>query len=274
MESEVILEYADSRGARLRVNRQTGVISGVKVLGQESRNGRFYPPRTLRSAAPLYEGSKVNVNHPKGSPGGPRDYQDRMGMIRGVRLGEGDSGLYADLHANPAHALFEQLCWDAEHAPENVGFSHNVEAKTSHKGGKTVVEEIVKVQSVDLVADPATTRGLFEETDSAAAKKLKSEETVNITDGPSAAAFLKRQPPQRLDARKMREIAGAPVSREDLAAAANRKLVDSVTDATSFARAIRGGRLSENDKGKLGEALDVSAPRRAKPRNTFLEEIV
>jgi hypothetical protein len=75
---------------------------------------------------------------------------------------QGNGGLRADLHFNPKHALAEQLMWDAEHAPENVGFSHNVEARTSHKEGKTIVEEIIRVQSVDLVADPATTRGLFE----------------------------------------------------------------------------------------------------------------
>ena len=52
--------------------------------------------------------------------------------------------------------------WDAEHAPENVGFSHNVEARVGRRGDRVVVEAIIRVQSVDLVADPATTRGLFE----------------------------------------------------------------------------------------------------------------
>ena len=47
-------------------------------------------------------------------------------------------------------------------APENVGFSHNVEARTARRGDRLVVEAITRVQSVDLVADPATTRGLFE----------------------------------------------------------------------------------------------------------------
>ena len=56
------------------------------------------------------------------------------------------AGLRADLHFNPKHALAEQLCWDAEHAPENVGLSHNVEAKVSRKGGKVIVEEIVSVK--------------------------------------------------------------------------------------------------------------------------------
>ncbi|MBN2579248.1 MAG: hypothetical protein JXB10_09675 [Pirellulales bacterium] len=160
--TEMLQEFCDSRGVRMRVDRQAGVIRGVKILGLSSRNGRTYPDETLARAVALYENAKVNVNHPKGSPLAPRDYQDRLGAIRDVAVRPGE-GLFADLHFNPKHALAEQLAWDAEHAPENVGFSHNVEARTARRGGQVVVEAIVRVQSVDLVADPATTRGLFEE---------------------------------------------------------------------------------------------------------------
>jgi hypothetical protein len=153
-------EFVHCGGADLRVDVAAGVIRGVKLLGLESRNGRTYLPEALRQAMPLYEGAKVNVNHPRGGPLAPRDYQDRIGQVRGVTLR--DEGLFGDLHFNPRHALAEQLAWDARHAPENVGFSHNVEARTVRRGDRTVVEAIVQVQSVDLVADPATTRGLFE----------------------------------------------------------------------------------------------------------------
>ena len=159
--TDMLQEYCDSRGASMRVDAQAGVIRGVKLLGLESRNGRSYLPETLVQAARLYEEAKVNVNHPKGNPAGPRDYQDRIGTIRGVAMRPGE-GLFGDFHFNPKHALAEQLIWDAEHAAENVGFSHNVEARTSRRGDRVVVEAILRVQSVDLVADPATTRGLFE----------------------------------------------------------------------------------------------------------------
>jgi hypothetical protein len=160
---EMLQEYVDSRGVSVGVDRAAGMIRGVKVLGLESRNGRTYLPEALAQAVPLYEGAKVNVNHPKGGPQAPRDYQDRIGAIRNVALRTGE-GLFADLFFNPKHALAEQLVWDAEHAPENVGFSHNVEARTSRAGDRVVVEAILRVQGVDLVADPATTRGLFEST--------------------------------------------------------------------------------------------------------------
>lgn len=161
--NETLQEYVDSRGVQMRVNRQGGVIRGVKILGVESRNGRTYLPTTLAEAARLYEEAKVNVNHPKGNPLGARDYQERIGVLRGVEA-RPEEGLFADLHFNPKHALAEQLMWDAEHMPQNVGFSHNVQARTARRGDRVVVEAIMKVESVDLVADPATTRGLFEST--------------------------------------------------------------------------------------------------------------
>jgi len=157
---ELLHEWVDWRGTPVAVDRSSGVIRGVKILGLESRNGRSYPAETLRAAAALYEEAKVNVNHPKGDPSAPRDYQDRLGALRNVAVRP--DGLFGDLHFNPKHALAEQLLWDAEHAPENVGLSHNVQARTARRGDRTVVEAILKVQSVDLVADPATTRGLFE----------------------------------------------------------------------------------------------------------------
>ena len=159
--SETLQEYVDSRGLTVRVDAAAGVIRGVKILGLESRNGRTYLPEALTRAIPLYEGAKVNVNHPRGGPWDSRDYRDRLGVIRNVALRPG-AGLFGDLRFNPKHALAEQLAWDAEHAPENVGFSHNVEARTARRGERLVVEAITRVQSVDLVADPATTRGLFE----------------------------------------------------------------------------------------------------------------
>ena len=164
--TETLQEFFDSRGVPMRVDRAAGVIRGVKILGLKSRNGRTYLPETLTQAAQLYEDAKVNVNHPKGHPTRPRDYQDRIGVIRNVEVRNvevrGEAGLFADLHFNPKHALAEQLAWDAEHSPQNVGFSHNVRARTTRRDDRVVVEEITKVQSVDLVADPATTGGLFE----------------------------------------------------------------------------------------------------------------
>ncbi len=164
-------EVCRLNGSQLQVHRDSDVIRGVKILGLESRNGRSYRPAALTKAAALYEGAKVNVNHPKSGAQAPRDYQDRIGVVRNVTFRDG--GLFADLHYNPKHQLAEQLAWDAEHAPENVGLSHNVEARVARLNGAFVVDEILKVRSIDLVADPATTRSLFEgSSDSAEGKQV------------------------------------------------------------------------------------------------------
>ena len=183
--TDMLQEFCDSRGVSMRVDQQAGVIRGVKLLGLESRNGRTYLPEALSQAARLYESAKVNVNHPKGNPTGPRDYQDRIGTIRHATVRPGE-GLFGDFHFNPKHALAEQLMWDAERAPENVGFSHNVEARVGRRGDRVVVEAITRVQSVDLVADPATTRGLFESacaTGSASATQpAESNDSLTLED--------------------------------------------------------------------------------------------
>jgi hypothetical protein len=193
--TDILQEFCDSRGVSMRVDRPSGVIRGVKVLGLESRNGRSYLPEALADAARLYEDAKVNVNHPKGNPAGPRDYQDRIGTIRHVTARAGE-GLFGDFYFNPKHALAEQLMWDAEHAPENVGFSHNVEARVGRRGDRVVVEAITRVQSVDLVADPATTRGLFEsetpESDATAVAESQTAKSLTVDD-------LRRDYPQLVE---------------------------------------------------------------------------
>lgn len=159
-DSEQIQEYFDCRDVGLKVDAEKGIIRGVKVLGLESKNGRIYTESAIRTAAHLYSEAKVNIDHPEGNPNGPRKYAERLGELRNPQPRA--DGLFGDLHFNPRHPMGERLVWDAEHMPQNLGLSHNVEARMNRKNGKHVVEAILRVQSVDLVADSATTRGLFE----------------------------------------------------------------------------------------------------------------
>jgi hypothetical protein len=209
--SELLQEYVDSGHQQLRVDRTAGVIRGVKLLGLRSKNGRRYQENALSEAIGLYEGAKVNINHPKGHPLSPRDYQDRLGVISGVEF-RPNQGLFGDLHFNPKHALSEQLMWDAEHAAQNVGLSHNVLARTTRQGDETVVEAITKVQSIDLVADPATTRGLFEQEAAAAWDSLTIEELELhrpdlLQELRASQATQLEQLQSQLDAVSVREVA-------------------------------------------------------------------
>ncbi len=157
--NQTLQEYADNSGNRLTVDRARGIIPGVKLLGRVSKKGREYPPAVMAKALPLYEGMRVNVDHV--DPGQRRSLRDRIGLVKNVTLKE--DGLHGDFHFNPKHPLAEQIAWDAENAPQNLGFSHDSRGGSRNIAGKVVVESIDKVLSVDLVANPATTTGLFED---------------------------------------------------------------------------------------------------------------
>ena len=52
---ESLQEYTDSRGVAVRVDREEGVLWGVKLIGLSSRNGRRYREAALANAIALYE---------------------------------------------------------------------------------------------------------------------------------------------------------------------------------------------------------------------------
>ena len=144
-----------------RVDREAGVLRGVKVLGRVSRNGRRYTDAALKQALRLYEGARVNINHPdRQRPSVDRAVVDRFGVLRKVQIRE--DGIYADLHYLRRHPLAEMIAEAAERLPDALGLSHNAEGRTSRRSDAEIVEEITRVISVDLVSDPASTGGLFE----------------------------------------------------------------------------------------------------------------
>lgn len=156
-------ELCESAGAAGNVDREANVIRGVKVLGLTSRNKRNYRESALKEALDQYNGAAVCVDHGN-DPGGVRAYGSQIGVLRDVRLVEGQ-GLFGDLHFNPHHVLSSQLAYDAEHNPNRIGLSHAIEAEVGRENGGQVVNRINRVYSVDLVTRPATTAGLFESED-------------------------------------------------------------------------------------------------------------
>lgn len=155
--------HEDSSGFRkARLDKERGIVHGVKIIGLRSKQGYDYLPKALQEAIPLYEGKKVNVDHPpRDTPGASRSYADRFGKFTRVHFVEG-SGLHGDLHYNKKHRLAEQFEYDVENDPTQLGMSHNARGDSKSKNGRVYVESIDLVRSVDLVADPATTSSLFE----------------------------------------------------------------------------------------------------------------
>jgi len=145
----------------LRVDREKGVVYGVKIIGNESRNNRTYPQAVLTKARGQYERRSVNISHPpKENAAGDRPFESFFGRLENIT---DDDGLRGDLHYIKSHALADVVCEAAERFPENFGLSHNAHVDWLVKDdGHRVCESINTVRSVDLVCRPATTNGIFE----------------------------------------------------------------------------------------------------------------
>jgi len=137
-----------------------GVAENVKVLGWESTNRRRYVREAAQAALPLYEGAWVNIDHPT-DENEPVSALRRFGRLKGVEVRE--SGIYArQLTYNPKHPFAETFAYWVANDPSAVGLSHNAVGEGEMKDGIFVVNKINAVDSVDIVADPATTKGLHE----------------------------------------------------------------------------------------------------------------
>lgn len=145
-----------------RVDEAAGVIHGVKLLGEISRNGRRYKPEAMQSAIPLYEGRKSFINHAKKDDiGNDRPFQDWSGVFRKVRY-ESGNGVVGDFHLRKKGEYYEGIIEAARDFPNDVGFSHVAEGESHMDGSTEIIESITEVHSVDLVTNPATTAGFFE----------------------------------------------------------------------------------------------------------------
>lgn len=154
-----LYEYVTS-GPGLTVDREAGVVRGVKILGHQSANGREYTDEAMRKAAGLYEGRGVFCDH-RVKSAQPRSVRDKLGWLESVSHRPGQ-GLYGDLHVFKTHQMAGPLFEAGERRPDQFGLSHDATGTEQRGSRGKVIESIESVASVDLVNDPATVRGLSE----------------------------------------------------------------------------------------------------------------
>ena len=144
------------------------VIEDVHILGPNSQNsfqGKkiSYTPTAMQEATNLYEGLDVYIDHAEQDEDGnnkERKVRDKIGTISGVNYKEG-TGIWAkEFVLNPKHPQFEQIKWWNENYPNKIGFSHDARMAINPATGE--VNKILKPNSADLVAQPATVMGLHE----------------------------------------------------------------------------------------------------------------
>ena len=208
------------------VDRENGVIPGVKLIGLVSKNGRRYSESALRKAASLYEGRIVNLNHVKA--GQSRDVRDLAGSISGVEFREGQ-GLFGNLRYLKGDPAGEKVAALAESGIANVGMSHDADGSVKRIGGENVVEEITAVNSVDVVFNPATTQSFKESTMKTTLRKL-----IEATPYKHTAKLLEMMPElaaeEPIDVPAVEEGESAPDPIDAVADALAAKVADAIKD--------------------------------------------
>lgn len=173
LREERVVGFAPLAAGMPRVDRKKSIIYGVKISSLHSSNthgvagaeGTDYEPSAyvMAVAKRVYEGIKVNVNHPpRGKGQQERDAEDRLGKIFNVRLHEEEP--YGDLKLIPSHRMTSALLDAAEDEDltDCFALSHNALGKGEVRNHRYVVTEIPEVHSVDLVADGGSNTSLFE----------------------------------------------------------------------------------------------------------------
>jgi hypothetical protein len=161
------------------------VVHNVVLLGANSLNKRRYTEGAMRRAAPLYEGIKCFLNHTTHGEmqAGRRNVDGIAGKFVNVRFAEDQCKLKADavlLKDDPAGRKFWNI---ARQMPDVAGLSHNATGRMKRANGEDIVEEITNVISVDLVAEPATTAGMYEDHDPHSERTSEMEwEDVTLDD--------------------------------------------------------------------------------------------
>jgi hypothetical protein len=242
-----LIEQVSSTAA-IKVDRAAGLIRGVKVLGRVSQHGYEYSPKAMAEAAALYEGCRVNVDHPPRGKGGgiERSVTDCIGELRNTEVRAG--GVYADLHYIKSHPFAPQLAESAERFPKQLGMSHVADGDIQPKRGKKIVESVTKVISVDVVARPATNASLFE------GQLTGLESRFSVGDG-SAAGVGAGETIQQVKSAVSRFLAG--MDRAVVRSAKLGKLIVAIADAeAALTKAVQAAedQLGSDQAGEAGQA--------------------
>jgi hypothetical protein len=172
MPTQRITERFAFSGGKVRRDGAYPVIEGVKLCGAVSANRRRYKPEAFAGdRVKRYAGKPVYLDHGAGRAG--RGYRDKIGWIENPRIGP-DGMPVGDIGLNPKHAETESVLWVAEHKSDYAGMSHVANCQTARAAdGWEDVTEMADAESVDIVVEPATTKGFFEHKGTAVKISLK-----------------------------------------------------------------------------------------------------
>lgn len=177
-----------------RVDPETGLIVGVKLVGKTSTNthgvqdvdGSEYTDEALQEAIPFYEGAYGYLNHrSRKSETTERDVREKFCRYFAVELRE--DGLYGNMAIiNPKTEFAGTLLRAADAFPDAFGLSHDATGDGEIRNRMFVITKIPSVNSVDVVDHGATTRSLFESKEASPMPQTKKKASEILLTGAKA----------------------------------------------------------------------------------------
>lgn len=142
------------------------VIRNVVLLGPVSRRDdgstrRRYPRSTLEAALQKFDGRQIYVDHRRQVGERVRPFREMIGVARNPRI-DAEGRLRGDLCLDLSEDS-RKVAWWAKNQPGMLGMSAHMGGRLRNHQGVEIAESLETVHSLDLVTQPATTRGLFED---------------------------------------------------------------------------------------------------------------
>ena len=209
------------------IDKKNLILKGTTILGPVSLNKRRYAKEVQLEAAALFEGAKAYLNHPPIGSSEPRDVRDLIGVHENVRVIDGK--MRSDLHLIDNETVRKFVLPIAESQPNLAGNSIVARVVMERaKDGYDEVTKILAVRSVDLVAEPGTTNGIFESQTQESHPAATQEDTMDMKS--LALETLKAERPDLVEAllaeqKKTDEVVDLKMQVEKLTAEAQEKEV-------------------------------------------------
>lgn len=253
----------------------------------KTKNGNIYSAELLRATAPMFEGCKVYYNHRWSDE---RDARDLAGHLTDVTFEEANQRLTATLNVLGTDTWLRSLLAES---PQLVEFSmFTWTYSTSNEDGSETVEEIIRVQSVDIVTTAAGGGKVLQLLESYA---LKTPPAKSDPLTPGAEDAKKKQESERKDSKMEKQIANLTAKLEALdtkfkgseeartklqlqldtqAEAAKAELAKAEADAKAEQEKSLADLKAENLKLKNGQAVEAYLTENRKDLKPSIEKAI
>lgn len=156
-----LIELTEATFQDARFEEEDNVIRNVCLLSSLSKNNRKYLDKAMNDVTGLASGVKVFADHPKRGET-VRSVREIIGQIENPH--RSGKKIYGNLRVLSSHK--DWVFALAREMPNIAGMSILAKGKMHPERdsqGRTQVESVSMLKSIDLVSEPATTQGMYEQ---------------------------------------------------------------------------------------------------------------